>query len=144
LPHPVPHKTPRLYITFVTVQNTICSCSLALLKIGTLVPKTCWVYESEWTSAFVTSCWFFLHLTYMMHGHMNIKTMLNFDWICYFVFCVKALWLHICKSPIQPVVTYGCETWVLKDVPELQLRLSERKVMRKMYSLIKIEMGFGG
>jgi hypothetical protein len=45
------------------VQNTICSYSLVLLKMGTMVPETCWVYESEWTSAFVTSCWFSLHFT---------------------------------------------------------------------------------
>jgi hypothetical protein len=30
-------------------------------------------YESEYTSAFLTSFWFFLHFTYTMHGHMNVK-----------------------------------------------------------------------
>jgi len=29
--------------------------------------------------------------------------------------------LHIYKSLIKPVVTCGCETWVLKDIPEQQL-----------------------
>jgi len=45
---------------------------------------------------------------------------------------------------IQPEVTCGCETWVLKDVPEQQLRVFGRKVMRKMYSTIKIKIGVGG
>jgi hypothetical protein len=38
----------------------------------------------------------------------------------------------------------GCETWLLKDILEQQLRVFVRKVMGKMYSLIKMKMGIGG
>ena len=32
----------------------------------------------------------------------------------------------IYKSLIRPVVTYGCESWILKDIREQQLRVFER------------------
>jgi hypothetical protein len=35
--------------------------------------------------------------------------------------------LHIYKSLVRSVVTYGCKTSVLKDIPEQQLRVSGRK-----------------
>ena len=47
--------------------------------------------------------------------------------------------IHTYKSLIRPVVTNGCETWVLKDIYEQQLRVFERKVMRKAYSTVKSE-----
>lgn len=49
--------------------------------------------------------------------------------------------MHICRSPIKPVVTHGCETWVLKDMHEKQLRVSEKKVMRKTHGPIKYQDG---
>jgi hypothetical protein len=51
--------------------------------------------------------------------------------------------MFICKSLIRPLFIYGCKTWVLKDVCEHQLRVLERKVMRKIHGLIKIKMGVG-
>jgi len=52
--------------------------------------------------------------------------------------------IHTYESFIRPVVTNGCETWVLKDIYEQQLRVFERNVMRKTYSPIKSEDGNWG
>ena len=48
-----------------------------------------------------------------------------------------------CKSLIRPLFTYGCKTWILKDICGHQLRVLERKVMRKIHGPIKIKMGVG-
>jgi hypothetical protein len=45
--------------------------------------------------------------------------------------------MHIYKSLIRPVLTYECETWVLKDIHEQQV--FERKVMTKIYGPIKCQ-----
>jgi hypothetical protein len=47
------------------VQYTICSNNLVLLKMGIMVPEACWIHESEYTSAFVTTGWTFLHFTFL-------------------------------------------------------------------------------
>ena len=35
-------------------------------------------------------------------------------------------------SVIRPIVTYACETWVLKETIKYKLRVFERKVLRKI------------
>jgi hypothetical protein len=51
--------------------------------------------------------------------------------------------MFICRSLIRPLLSYGCKTWVLKDIHGKQLRVLERKVTRKIHGPIKIKMGFG-
>ena len=34
---------------------------------------------------------------------------------------------------VRPVVTYACETWVLKENTKLKLQVFERKVLRRIY-----------
>lgn len=51
--------------------------------------------------------------------------------------------MFIYQSLIRPLFTYGCKTWILKDVHWHQLRVLERKVMRKIHSPIKMKMGVG-
>jgi hypothetical protein len=52
--------------------------------------------------------------------------------------------MHSYRSLIRSVITYGCETWVLKEVCEQQLRGFERKVTRKVHgSIKKIKIGVG-
>jgi hypothetical protein len=41
----------------------------------------------------------------------------------------------------RPVVTYGCETWVLKENINTKLRVFERKVLRKIYGPTKEKDG---
>jgi hypothetical protein len=50
--------------------------------------------------------------------------------------------MFICRSLIRPLLSYGCKTWVLKDIHGQQLRVLERKVM-KIQGPTKIKMGFG-
>jgi hypothetical protein len=50
--------------------------------------------------------------------------------------------IFIYKSLIRPLLTCGCETWVLKDIHGHLLRVLERKVM-KIHGPIKIKMGVG-
>ena len=40
---------------------------------------------------------------------------------------------------IRPVVTYGCETWTLTSQNEQQLRILERKILRKMFGPVQDE-----
>jgi hypothetical protein len=46
--------------------------------------------------------------------------------------------MFICRSLIRPLFTYECKTWVLKDMHGQQLRLLERKVMRKIHGPKKL------
>ena len=41
--------------------------------------------------------------------------------------------LQIYKSIIQPVVTYGCETWAMTVTDQNRLLVFERRVLRKIY-----------
>jgi len=38
---------------------------------------------------------------------------------------------------VRPVVTYACETWVLKENIKTKLRVFERKVLRRIYGPTK-------
>jgi len=37
------------------------------------------------------------------------------------------------QTLVRPVVTYACETWVLKENTKTKSRVFERKVLRKIY-----------
>jgi len=42
---------------------------------------------------------------------------------------------------IRPAVTYGCEVWTLTGRNEWQLRIFERKILRKMFGPVQDENG---
>jgi hypothetical protein len=42
---------------------------------------------------------------------------------------------------VRPVVTYACETWVLKENTKIKLSVFERKVLRKIYGPTKEKDG---
>ena len=41
------------------------------------------------------------------------------------------------QTLVRPVVTYACETWVLKENIKSKLRVFERKVLRRIYGPTK-------
>jgi hypothetical protein len=41
--------------------------------------------------------------------------------------------LKLYWSVVRPVVTYACETWVLKDIEINKLLVFERKILRKFF-----------
>ena len=41
--------------------------------------------------------------------------------------------LHIYKSIIRPIVTYGCETWAMTVTEQNRLLIFKRTVLRKIY-----------
>ena len=45
----------------------------------------------------------------------------------------RSLKLKIYTTLIRPVATYGCETWTLTSRNEQQLRIFERKILRKIF-----------
>jgi hypothetical protein len=47
-------------------------------------------------------------------------------------------------SVIRPTVTYGCETWVLKETIKNKLMVFERKVLRKIFGSKKERDGTWG
>ena len=59
-------------------QHTTCSnIRLVLLKMGIMMPETCWeIVENKHLTA--ASCWFslLLHNLLTMHGHRNLKSIL--------------------------------------------------------------------
>jgi len=49
--------------------------SLALLKMGIMMPQTCWDRRLTTNIRLVAVCWFLsLHSTFMMHGHKSLKS----------------------------------------------------------------------
>jgi len=54
----------------------------------------------------------------------------------------RSLTLKIYKTLIRPVVTYGCEVWTLTSRNEQQLRIFERKILRKIFGPVQDENGF--
>jgi hypothetical protein len=49
----------------------------------------------------------------------------------------KSAKLKLYNSVIKPVVTYACETWVLREYSKEKLLAFERKILRKMYAPFK-------
>jgi len=49
----------------------------------------------------------------------------------------KKLKMKLCWSIIRPIVTYACETWVLKETIKNKLMVFERKVLRKIFGPTK-------
>jgi sorting nexin-29 len=45
--------------------------------------------------------------------------------------------LQIYRSLIRPVVTYGCEAWTLTNRDEQNLRISERRILRKIFGPVQ-------
>jgi len=45
------------------------------------------------------------------------------------------------KTLVRPVVTYACETWVLKENTKIKLKVFERKVLRRIYRPTKRKDG---
>jgi hypothetical protein len=41
------------------------------------------------------------------------------------------------QTLVRPIVTYACETWVLKESIKSKLRIFERKVLRRIYGPTK-------
>ena len=50
--------------------------------------------------------------------------------------------LKIYKSLIRPMVTYGCEAWTLTNRDEQYLRISEHRILRKIFGPVQNEDGF--
>jgi hypothetical protein len=55
--------------------------------------------------------------------------------------CSKRSKLKLYWSVIRPVVTYACETWVLKENVIQKLMIFERKVLRKIFVPTKQQNG---
>jgi hypothetical protein len=49
--------------------------------------------------------------------------------------------LKIHRSLIRHVVTYGCEAWTLTNREELDLRILERRILRKIFGSVQNEGG---
>ena len=52
-------------------------------------------------------------------------------------FISKEAKIRIYKTIIRPVVTYACETWVLKDSTKQKLSIFERRILRKIFGPTK-------
>jgi len=53
----------------------------------------------------------------------------------------RSLKLKMYETLIRPAVTYGCQTWTLTSRNEQQLRLFERKILRKLFGPVHVENG---
>ena len=57
----------------------------------------------------------------------------------------KSIMIKIYRSTILPVVSYGWETWSLTLRKERKLRVSENRVLRRIFGLRRDEVqGSGG
>jgi hypothetical protein len=73
--------------------------------------------------------------------HDEIKSRLNLGNACYYsvqnllssLLIQKTPKINIHKTVILPVVLYGCETWSLTLSEEHRLRVSENRVLRKIF-----------
>jgi hypothetical protein len=82
--------------------------------------------------------------------HDEIKTRLNSGNACYysvqnllsFRLISKNLKIKIYKTVIVPVVLYGCETWSLTLKEEHRLRVSENRVLRRIFGSKREEDGW--
>jgi len=54
----------------------------------------------------------------------------------------RSLKLKMYETLIRPIVTYGCEAWTLTSRNEQQLRIFERKILRKIFGSVQDENGF--
>jgi len=52
--------------------------------------------------------------------------------------------LQMYKTLVRPVVTYACETWILKENIKTKLSVFERKVLKKSMDPLKKRMARGG
>jgi len=50
-----------------------------------------------------------------------------------FQFAIQNLKIEIYRTIILPVVLYGCETWLLTLREEHRLRVSENRVLRRIF-----------
>ena len=81
-------------------------------------------------------------LTYQNSIQEEIKSRLKSGNVCYH--SVKNLWsssllsknvkININRTIILPVVLYGCETWSLTMGEKCRLRVSENRVLRRIFS----------
>ena len=51
----------------------------------------------------------------------------------FFQLSIQKYKLKIYRTPILPIVLYGCETWSLTLREELRLRLSENRELRRIF-----------
>jgi hypothetical protein len=49
------------------------------------------------------------------------------------VMSVTAVFLKVCRTITLPVVLYGCENWSLTFTEECSLRVSEKRVLRRIF-----------
>ena len=49
--------------------------------------------------------------------------------------------LRMYQKLVRPVVTYGCETWVLKENTKTKSRVFDRKVLRRIHGPTKVSDG---
>jgi hypothetical protein len=80
-------------------------------------------------------------LTDQNHMHEDLKSRLNSGNACYHSvqslmssrLLSRNLEVKIYKTVILPVVLYGCETWSLTSREEHRLKVSENRVLRKIF-----------
>ncbi len=51
----------------------------------------------------------------------------------------KTIKLELYKAIIRPVVTYGCETWILTPKDINNFKIFEREILRKIYEPIQVD-----
>jgi len=110
---PAPHNQCRT--PYAVVHD------LVLLMMGIMVPETCWDRSLIINTRLAASYWFlFLHPTFMMHGHKNLK---------FFHFTIQRLFLILLHSSslyslpvVHPPITHpfryrGSSHWLILRSP---------------------------